>query len=102
MLLEITLDHSALKSEAKNRGYEEQRFTEALYCEVPGYQTIGFYYKEPWAVSGIDKFVYCNENLTVDLAVIEGKTLILYHDCDRYPDSPIKVPIKSICRRTRL
>ena len=96
MLLELRFDHSALKAEAKERGYEEQSFTELMVCQVPGYQMNEVYSKEPWALLGIDEFVYCNEDLTVELAVIEGKTLIIYHDCDRHPDSPIKVPIKSI------
>ena len=96
MLLELRFDHSALKDEAKSRGYEEQGFTELMVCQVPGYQVSGAYAKEPWALLGIDEFVYCNEDLTVELAVIEGKTLILYHDCDRYPDSPVRVPIKAI------
>ena len=98
MLLKLTFDHSSLQDEAKKRGYVEQSFTESIYCQVPGYQASGPYAKEPWAVSALSdvEFVYCNESLTVEMAVIEGKTLILYHDCDRYPDSPIKVPIKAI------
>ena len=96
MLLKLTFDHSALKDEAKERGYEEQSFTELMVCQVPGYQMNEVYSKEPWALLGIDEFVYCNEVLTVELAVIEGKTLIIYHDCDRYPESPVRVPIKAI------
>ena len=96
MLLELRLDHSALKAEAEKRGYEEQSFTELMVCQVPGYQMNEIYSKEPWALLGIDEFVYCNEVLTVELAAIEGRTLIIYHDCDRYPESPVRVPIKSI------
>ena len=96
MLLELRFNHRALKDEAKERGYEEQGFTELMVCQVPGYQMNEVYSKEPWALLGIDEFVYCNESLTVELAVIEGRTLILYHDCLHYPESPVRVPIKSI------
>ena len=47
MLLELRFDHSALKDEAKSRGYEEQGFTELMVCQVPGYQVSGAYAKEP-------------------------------------------------------
>ena len=98
MLLRLTLDHDVLKDEAKKRGHEEQDFTEWIYCKVPGYQRERPYAKEPWAVSELSdaEFLYCGEVLTVELAIIEGDRLILYHDCDRYPDSPVKVPIKAI------
>ena len=86
MLLKLTFDHSAL----------HLKFTEYLFCQVPGYQASGAYAKEPWAVLGIAKFIYCSETLTVELAIIEGNRLIIYHDCDRYPFSPVRVLIKSI------
>ena len=98
MLLRLTFDHSALRDEAKERGYEKQGFTESEDVEVPGYQAKGPYSKEPWAISGLTKFIYCSEMLYVELAFIEDKTktLILYHDCQDYPDSPVKVPIQAI------
>jgi len=98
MLLRLTLDHDALKDEAKKRGYEEQDFTEWIYCRVPGYQASGPYSREPWAVSELSdvEVIYCNEVLTIELAIIEGDRLILYHDRDRYPDSPVSVRIKAI------
>ena len=98
MLVKLTFDHSALKDEAKKRGYEEQDFTEWIYCRVPGYRIDLVTWNEPWAVSDLSdvEFIYCNEPLTIELAIIEGDRLILWHDCDRYPDSPIKVWIKSI------
>ena len=96
MLLKLTFDHRVLKNEAKERGVDAGYFTEWLHFEVPGYQVEGPYSKEPWAVPGFTKFCYCNEILTVELAIVEGKTLILYHDRKTYPDSPVKVPIRSI------
>jgi len=42
------------------------------------------------------EFIYCNEPLTIELAIIEGDRLILWHDCAQYPDSPVSVWIKSI------
>ena len=98
MLLRLTLDHSDLKDEAKKRGHEEQSFTESIYCRVPGYQASGPYSREPWAVSELSdvEFIYCNEVLTIELAIIEGDRLILYHDCAQYPDSPVSVWIKAI------
>ena len=101
MLLHLTLDHSALRNGAEKRGYEEQEFTEWINCEVAGYQIQGPYFREPWAVSDIFRFIYCNEVLKVELAIIEGQALILYHDCDRYPESPVKVPIKAIQSREK-
>ena len=99
MLLHLTFDHRALKDEAKKRGYEEQDFTEWINCEVAGYERRKAYPVEPWAVSDIFRFVYCNEVLKVELALIEGYRLILYHDCEAYPVCPVKVPIKSIQSR---
>ena len=98
MLLRLTLDHSALKDEAKKRGYEEQSFTESIHCRVPGYRVDLVTLNEPWAVSELSdvEFIYCNEVLTIELAIIEGDRLILYHGCDRYPDSPVSVWIKAI------
>ena len=98
MLLKLTFDHKVLKDEAKERGYKEQSFTESIYCKVLGYQVDEVYSKEPWAVSDLSdvEFIYCNESLAIELAIIEGKTLIIYHDCDRYPESPVRVPIKAI------
>ena len=99
MLLQLTFDHSDLKSEAKDRGYKEPRFTESIYCEVLGYEEKNLYPVEPWVVSGLIRFVYCNEAVTVEFAKMDGKRLYVFHDCDCYPVSPIVATIKSIYRR---
>ena len=99
MLLELTLDHNALKTEATDRGYKEPRFTESLYCQVSGYEKKNFYPGEPWVISGFTQFVYCDETVTVNFATMDGKRLYVYHDADHYPVSPIVVPIKSIVQR---
>ena len=99
MLLHLTFDHNVLKREAKDRGYKEPRFTESIYCEVAGYEEKNRYPVEPWVVTGFTRFVYCNEAVTVDFAKMDGKRFYVFHDCDRYPYSPIVVTIKSIYRR---
>ena len=99
MLLQLTFDHSALKTEAKDRGYKEPRFTESLYCQVSGYEKREAYPGEPWAVSGFSRFVYCDEAVTVNFAAMDGKRLYVYHDCDQYPCSPIVVTVQSAVKR---
>ena len=99
MLLQLTFDHSALKKEAKDRGDWETRFTESIYCDVPGYEDRETYPGEPWAVSGFTRFVYCGEAVAVDFARMDGKRLYVYHDCDRYPYSPIVATIQSAVKR---
>jgi hypothetical protein len=101
MLLELILDHSVLKAEAEARGYGKPFFTESLYCQVTGYQTIGADAEEIWNVSGFSEFYYCEVVVTVESATLDSHELCLYHDCEDYPDSPIRIPIASIVERDR-
>ena len=101
LLLRLELDHSAIKFEAKSRGYGEQCFTESLYCQVTGYQTVSSDVEEVWDVSGFSKFLYCDEVLEVTIATIEGGRLCIHHDCRDYPENPIYVPIASATEHDR-